>query len=84
MNNTINDLHKTLISNYIKAKDGNKPHQMQNVFSKFAVLDMNVKTENIAFPSKTNGLDLITDVLVKNSMKVMKIYTPFVFLTLFK
>ncbi len=38
---------------------------MQSIFSDSAVLEMNVKTENIAFPSKTKGLDLITDVLVK-------------------
>lgn len=37
---------------------------MQRIFSNNAVLEMNVKTENIAFPSKTEGLDLITDVLV--------------------
>jgi len=51
---------------------------MQSVFSNSAVLEMNVKTENIAFPSKTKSLNLITDVLVKTFNETYEnIYTFF-------
>ncbi|OMH33894.1 hypothetical protein [Motiliproteus sp. MSK22-1] len=62
----ITKTHKALVRNYIHAKDENRPHLMKNVFSDSAILKMELKTENISFPSEVVGLDAITDVLVRN------------------
>ncbi|SFG53423.1 hypothetical protein [Neptunomonas qingdaonensis] len=56
--------NKILISQYIKAKDNNKPHLMKRVFSQHATLEMSVQTDNISFPAKVTGLDNITQTLV--------------------
>jgi len=58
--------HKDIISLYIRSKDNNKPHLMKGVFEGFASLTMEVKTDEIVFPSETIGLDAITNVLVRN------------------
>ena len=68
--------HKKAISTYIRAKDGNKPHLMKGFFKDSASLLMEVKTDKIAFPSETNELDSITNVLVKDfNQKYENIYT---------
>lgn len=56
--------YKKLVSGYIRAKDENKPHLMENVFSESATLKMQVHTTNIFFPSHLVGLADITNVLV--------------------
>lgn len=65
-----------LITTYINAKDSNKPHLMNRLFSKDATLNMIVNSENISFPSKVTGLDNITVTLVEDfSMKFENVYT---------
>jgi hypothetical protein len=56
--------NKILVSQYIKAKDNNKPHLMKSVFSRHARLEMIVQTGNISFPAKVTGVDKITQTLV--------------------
>ena len=58
--------YQRLISRYIQAKDQNRPHLLTKVFSEKAQLQMQVNSENIAFPTQTHGLQNITQVLVKN------------------
>ena len=67
---------KQIIQTYLRAKDENKPHLMKELFTDSAILEMKLKTENISFPSKTVGLDNITEVLIKNfSNSYENIYT---------
>ena len=54
-----------LIELYIRAKDGNRPHLMPAAFAPDAALTMVVNTGSISFPPKTEGLEAITDVLVR-------------------
>ncbi len=54
----------TVLRNYFHAKDENRPHLMNQVFSETAVLRMHVNTGNIAFPALSRGLAAITDILV--------------------
>lgn len=56
---------ETLIRTYLHAKDHNRPHLMAKVFAPAASLEMTVKTGAIAFPAVTEGLNSITDVLVR-------------------
>ena len=56
---------ETLIRTYLYAKDHNRPHLMPKVFAPGASLEMTVKTGAISFPATTEGLDAITDVLVR-------------------
>lgn len=60
----MNMRYKSLVSQYIKAKDNNKPHLMDKVFSEQASLKMIVQTDNISFPAEVSGLDKITRTLV--------------------
>ncbi|XVJ70022.1 MAG: hypothetical protein HEQ39_10440 [Rhizobacter sp.] len=53
------------ITNYIQGKDHNRPHLLRSVFAEDAKLVMLVKTGAISFPPVVNGLDGITDVLVR-------------------
>lgn len=55
----------TILRNYFHAKDENRPHLMREAFSETAVLRMQVQTANMAFPAVSQGLDTITDVLVR-------------------
>lgn len=72
----MNSIFKKLITTYIKAKDTNKPHLMKYVFKKDASLEMIVNSENISFPSKVNGIENITNTLIKDfSLKFENVYT---------
>jgi len=53
------------ITNYIRAKDLNRPYLMPRAFAKDAVLEINVRTGAISFPPRTIGVDEIADVLVR-------------------
>jgi hypothetical protein len=53
------------ITNYILAKDGNRPFLMRQAFAGNAVLEMVVKTDAISFPSTTRGVDGIAEVIVR-------------------
>ncbi len=55
---------KDTISKYICAKDKNKSNLLKDVFTSDAKLDMELKTQNISFPSTTIGLDDINEVLI--------------------
>ncbi|WP_019717036.1 hypothetical protein, partial [Pseudomonas syringae] len=53
------------IRQYIKAKDGNRPHLLDQAFASDAVLDMVVHTGSISFPPHVEGIGPIGDVLVR-------------------
>jgi len=53
------------IQQYIKAKDGNRPHVLPQAFAPDAILDMVLHTGSISFPSHVEGLGSIGDVLVR-------------------
>ena len=55
----------TVLRNYFHAKDENRPHLMREAFSDNAVLRIHVQTAIMAFPAVSQGLDAITDVLVR-------------------
>lgn len=57
--------YKEIVSNYIYAKDGNRPHLMAGSFAEQAILEMKVETDKISFPSNTVGLAAISEVLVR-------------------
>lgn len=53
------------IARYIRAKDGNRPHLLNEVFSNTAILRMDVRSGTISFPGESNGRDAIAEVLVR-------------------
>jgi len=53
------------IAAYIRAKDQNRPYGMRRAFTADAVLKMIVKTGAISFPPLSEGIDSITEVLVR-------------------
>ncbi|HEY4541270.1 MAG TPA: hypothetical protein VIG66_02725 [Noviherbaspirillum sp.] len=54
-----------VVHTYLLAKDGNRPHLMRHAFAGHAQLQMQVRSENIAFPAASNGLAEISEVLVR-------------------
>ncbi|MFL6967451.1 hypothetical protein ACJ6X8_14575 [Pseudomonas alvandae] len=52
------------IEHYIHAKDGNRPHLLDQAFTAGATLDMVVHTGSISFPDHVEGRRAIGDVLV--------------------
>jgi hypothetical protein len=70
------DCYQDTISRYIRAKDDNKPHLMDSVFTLSADLEMITNTEAIAFPANTHSRDGITQVLVRDfSQRFENVYT---------
>lgn len=65
MRNVLQDRYKRLVELYIRAKDRHQPHLMDSVFAQDAILEMELNTDTIEFPSQTVGLSNITDTLVK-------------------
>jgi len=53
------------IQQYISAKDGNRPHLLDQAFTSEATLDMIVRTGSISFPAQVEGREGIGDVLVR-------------------
>ena len=53
------------VTNYLLAKDGNRPWLMRRAFTSDARLEMVVRTEAISFPSTADGVDEITETLVR-------------------
>ncbi len=47
------------ILNYLRAKDGNRPHLLARAFTADAELYMTVRAGNISFPPVANGRDAI-------------------------
>lgn len=54
-----------ILRTYFHAKDGNRPHLLDDVFSKDARLEIRNRSEQISFPAVTVGLAGIADVLVR-------------------
>nr|BFE97003.1 hypothetical protein GCM10020185_75390 [Pseudomonas brassicacearum subsp. brassicacearum] len=52
------------IQQYISAKDGNRPHLLDQAFTPTAILHMVVRTGSITFPDHVEGRTAIGDVLV--------------------
>ena len=55
----------SLMRNYIRAKDENRPVYMTRAFAADAVLKMTLRTQAIAFPPEARGRDAITEALVR-------------------
>ena len=53
------------IANYLRAKDENRPYLMRQAFAPAATLMMVVKAGTISFPPAAQGIETITDVLVR-------------------
>ncbi len=76
MTSKANILPEHLLHTYVRAKDGNRPHLMASAFSASATLEMQVKTGAVTFPPFTQGLDAITDGLVRRfGQKFENVYT---------
>jgi hypothetical protein len=54
-----------ILVNYFRAKDGNRPHLLERVFSADAQLEVRNASSSIAFPAMTLGREQIADVLVR-------------------
>jgi len=57
---------RRLIETYFHAKDENRPQLMADAFEPQAVVEMTVHTHAISFPARLDGLERITDVLVRD------------------
>jgi hypothetical protein len=57
------------IETYIYAKDGNRPHLLPDAFMDDAMLTIELKTDEISFPSRVSGIDGISAVLVSQFAK---------------
>ncbi len=60
------------IQTYLRAKDENRPYLMKRAFSEAATLEMVVNSGTISFPSFSNGVDAITQVLVRDFGKAFE------------
>jgi hypothetical protein len=56
---------EVVLRGYFHAKDENRPHLLDRVFSEDAVLEILNRTSTIAFPAVTSGREAIADVLVR-------------------
>lgn len=64
------------IETYILAKDGNRPHLMLRAFAADAELEIDVKTDEISFPTTVEGLLGISATLVSQfAQRYENIYT---------
>jgi hypothetical protein len=54
-----------VLVNYFRAKDGNRPHLLERVFSVDAQLEVKNASSSISFPAMTRGREQIADVLVR-------------------
>jgi len=53
------------VTAYLRAKDHNRPHLMRQAFAPDARLEMVVHAGTISFPSSAQGIEAITEVLVR-------------------
>lgn len=56
----------SLMRDYLRAKDENRPLYMARAFASDAVLKMTLRTPAIAFPPEARGREAITDALVRS------------------
>ena len=54
-----------VLRDYFRAKDGNRPHLLDHVFTDDATLEIGNRSEAISFPALTRGRAAIADVLVR-------------------
>jgi hypothetical protein len=67
---------KEAIETYVRAKDGNRPHLIEDAFRPDAELAMELKTDSISFPSSVIGADGIAKVLVSQfAQQYENVYT---------
>ena len=59
-------LPEAVLTDYFRAKDGNRPHLLERVFAANAELQIRNLSDNIAFPAMTHGRAAIADVLVRS------------------
>jgi len=59
-------LPEAVLTDYFRAKDGNRPHLLERVFAADAELQIRNLSDNIAFPAMTHGRAAIADVLVRS------------------
>ena len=57
---------EAVLRGYFRAKDENRPHLLEQVFSPGAELVIHNQSENIAFPPVTHGRAAIAEVLVRS------------------
>lgn len=56
---------EVVLRNYFHAKDENRPHLLESVFTSDASLQVHNSSSNIVFPAVTQGRDAIAGVLVR-------------------
>ena len=56
---------QNVVSDYLRAKDHNRPHLMRQAFAPDARLEMVVNAGTISFPPLAQGIEAITEVLVR-------------------
>ena len=56
---------RDIVATYIRAKDENRPHLMRGAFATTAELRVVATPGTISFPGFTQGIDPITDILVR-------------------
>jgi hypothetical protein len=61
---------QAVLRTYFHAKDENRPHLLDRVFTENAKLDVNNRSSTIAFPAVTVGREAIADVLVRDFCRV--------------
>lgn len=67
---------QNVVSAYLRAKDHNRPHLMRQAFASDARLEMVVNAGTISFPPLAQGIDAITDVLVRQFSRTFEnVYT---------
>src|SRR5829696_2277530 len=57
---------EAVLRGYFHAKDENRPHLLEDVFTLDAQLAIHNQSANIAFPAFTQGRDAIAEVLVRS------------------
>jgi hypothetical protein len=57
---------EVVLRDYLHAKDENRPHLLERVFTGDAVLEILNRTSTITFPAVTSGREAIADVLVRD------------------
>jgi hypothetical protein len=64
------------VANYIRAKDGNRPHLLERAFVENAALHIHVQTDAIVFPQYVGGREAIAETLVRRfNQNYENIYT---------
>src|SRR5262249_16623614 len=68
---------ESVVRDYIRAKDENRPHVLDRVFAPDAVVEIRNPSAAIAFPAPTSGRAAIADVLVRSFGQTHENVYPF-------